>query len=380
MMRKGSFGRGKMVSVILVEDNEKNLLKLQNYINDYRDFEITGIFTNAKDAILSIEEKRPDIVFFGARSTYLNDTDLINYIKTVKKCSKLIFVIEEDFDYKFLELKELEHNPIYKSAYNFLLPSSSMVSNAKKCNRKSNKRQITCFGNLTIVNKENVTFVKWRTKKVKELFAYLICRYDKKISKDELISILFQGEDKTKALNHLYVTMSYLRKQLKDMGLSRKEFLIKNDYTLEIKDEICDFIDFDRFILKNSYIDDENIKEAEEVTKLYRGMFLEEEDYIWAYDIREFADKKYEELLLMISEYFREKNMLKKAEKALLKILAHNALSLNAYYQLLDLYIYCNRKEMFKKGYQKYDNVVRCEFNDLPEKKYVSFYNSLINE
>ncbi len=370
-----------MISVILLEDNEKKLIKLHNYIKDYRDFEITGMFTKIKDALLCIEEKRPEIVFFGVSTSYLTDMDIINNIRKITKTSKIILVIiEENFDYIFFELKEIVHDTVYKSGYDFLLPGSLTLTTTGKSIKKSNKRQITCFGNFTIVNKEDVTFVKWRTKKVKELFAYLICRYDKKISKDELISILFNGEDKTKALNHLYVTMSYLRKHLKDMGLTRKEFLIKNDYTLEIMDNVCDFIDFDRFILRNSFIDDDNIEEAEEITELYHGMFFEEEDYVWAYDIREFADKKYEELLLMISDYFREKNMMKKAEKALLKILDHNALSLNAYYQLLDLYIFCNRKEMFKKEYQKYDSIVRCEFNDIPEKRYVRFYNSLINE
>lgn len=369
-----------MVSVILLEDNEKNLLRLHNYIKDYKDFEICGMYTKLKDALLSVENKKPDIVFFGARSYYLNDTDIIIYIKKVNQLSKLIFVIQEDYDLKFLELKEIEHNPLCKNAYNFLSPNPPSVSFTRKYQKKNKKRQITCFGKLNIVDKDGVSFVKWRTKKVKELFAYLLCRHDKKITKDELINILFNGEDKTKALNHLYVTMSYLRKHLKEMGLLRKEFLIKSDYSLEIIDDICDFVDFDRFILKYSYIDDENIKEAEELTGLYHGMFLEEEDYIWAYDIREFADKKYEELLLMISDYFRERNMMKKSEKALLRILAHNPLSLNAYYQLLDLYIYCNRKEMFKKGYLKYLSVVKSEFNDIPEKKYVSFYNSLINE
>lgn len=362
-----------MVSIILLEDNENNLLRLHNYIKDYKDFEICGMYTKLKDALLYVENKKPDIVFFGARYNYLNETDIIKFIKKVKQFSKLIFVIQEDYDLKFLELKEIEFNPLCS-------PMSPSVSFTRKCPQKNRKRQITCFGKLTVVDKNDVTFVKWRTKKVKELFAYLICRHDKKITKDELITILFNGEDKTKALNHLYVTMSYLRKHLKEMGLLRKEFLIKSDYSLDIIDDICDFVDFERFIVKHSYIDDENINEAEELTGLYHGMFLEEEDYIWAYDIREFADKKYEELLLMISDYYRERNMMKKAEIALLRILAHNPLSLNAYNQLLDLYIYSNRKDMFKKGYLKYLNVVKGEFNDIPEKKYVSFYNSIINE
>lgn len=369
-----------MVSVILLEDNDENLVILHDHLKEYIGFEITGMYTKAKDALLSIEKKRPDIVFFGVRSLYFLDTDILMYIKKVKQLSKLVFVIQEDFELKFLELNELECNPFSKNAYSFLVPNTPVVSIAKKYNKKSKKRQITCFGKLLVVDKNNVAFVKWRTKKVKELFAYLICRHDKYITKDELITILFDGEDKTKALNHLYVTMSYLRKHLKDMGLLRKEFLIKNDYSLEIIDDICDFIDFDRFILKNSYIDDDNIKEAEDITQLYHGMFLEEEDYLWAYDIREFADKKYEELLLMISDYFRDKNMMKKAEKALLKILGHNPISINAYSQLLDLYMASNRKEMFKKGYKKYLSVIKCEFNDIPDKKYETFYNLLINE
>jgi two-component system LytT family response regulator len=216
-----------MVSVILLEDNEINLLKLHNYLKDYKDFEISGMYTKANDALLSIEKKKPDIVFFGARSIYLSDTDIIIYIKKVKQLSKLIIVIQEDYDLKFLELKEIEHNPFSKNANNFLLPNTPSVAITMKNYKKNKNRQITCFGRLTIVDKNNVAFVKWRTKKVKELFAYLICRHDKKISKDELITILFNGEDKTKALNHLYVTMSYLRKHLKDMGLLRKEFFNK---------------------------------------------------------------------------------------------------------------------------------------------------------
>lgn len=365
-----------MIRVILLESDKLYRERLIKYLDEYYDLCVLGTFKSILEEIDYIYSEQPDIIFVGIHMLCQMNNEIVSYINKMKFC-KIILVLYEEKGIRFIEFKEVGMGDIDKLP-NILLNHNPV---ATECNTKElklicnlGKRKIKCFGKLFIENENGIAYSHWRTKKVKELFAYIISKYDKVISKDELLRILFHGEDQKKSINHLYVTMSYLRKQLEVMGISRQELTIDTDYNLYIRYGVCDYVDFDLFVTRCQFIDDSNILEAEEIEILYTGMFLEEEDYVWAYDIREHSDKKYEELLIKMSYYYKNVNRYDDSEKCLLKIIEHNALSVIGYNEILNLYMIIGKDDYFKKEYVKYEEMLREEFDELPEEKYRDYY------
>lgn len=374
-----------MISIILLDSEIPSLNNLKSYLANYEYVNICGMYTDSNQFLKDFTEKSPDAVFLHMDSPQTSRIETAINIHKMNRNTKVFFVKDQKgYALNSFELDSLEHilKPIEKKQF-----KKSIIKFKKKCSPKLKKSieksiyYVNCFKKFNLLKKCNYTETfKWRTKKVKELLAYLICHYEKSISKDELVFVLFEGEEKKKAHNNLYVIMSYLRKQLQEFGIDRNKLLIKGDYTLEIADGICDFVDFDRFLKSNVKIDSENIRASEKMVELYKGMFLEEEDYLWAYQTREYLDQKYEELLLAIGTYYKEHQDMKKSEKALLKILSTNPLSYSANTQLLDLYMDYDKPDLFIKHFTQYSKLLKSEFHETPEKRHLKKYQMLTKE
>ena len=374
-----------MISVILIDRELTALKKLKNSLIKYEDINICGMHTNPSEAINDIEMKKPDAVFLDIENSCMSGIDTAINIQNINMNTEIIFIAEhEGFAVKAFEVEALDY--ILKPISSERL-KKSIIRLRKRVSMKDNMKesalQLKCFGNYHLTKNEMTTeSIKWRTNKVKELFAYLILKNGKDVHKSELIEVLFEGVDKKKAQNSLYVTMSYLRKQLEEFGIDRNSILVKENYTLEIASGVCDFVDFDRFLNRySSYeIEYENINNYEKIIKLYKGKFLEEEEYLWAYDIREYIDNKYEEMLISAADYYKKNKNLRKTEKTLLRIIDNNPLSEEGNKRLLELYIDFNKSKLYLKQYERYTTLLREELNVIPEKKYSNHYYSIYKD
>jgi len=370
-----------MISIILIDSEVTALKKLKNSLSRYGDINICGMYTNPIEAISEMEKKRPDAIFLNIENLYMGGIETAININNENMNIEIIFVAEkEEFAVKAFEVDALDY--ILKPISNERL-TKSIIRLRKRFNIKEQSKknkptlQLQCFGNYNLTKNEiNSESIKWRTNKVKELFAYLILKNGEEVHKSELIEILFEGIDQKKAQNSLYVTMSYLRKQLETFGISRNSILVKENYTLQIGKGVCDFVDFDRFLNKyyNDEVADENIGEYEEIVKLYKGEFLEKEDYLWAYDAREYIYNSYEKILISMAEYYKINKNFKKTENTLLRIIDNNSLSEEGNKKLLELYIDFKKTKLYLKQYEKYTITLKEELNVIPEEKYSNYY------
>lgn len=370
-----------MISVILIDRNLAALKKLKNHLIMYEDINICGIYNDPTEALKNIEIKKPDAIFLDIDNYYMSGIETATNIKSINSNMEIIFVTsDEEFAVKAFEINALDYmlKPISKERFKKSITRLRKICNIKDKDIIKNKIiQVQCLGNYNVTkNQLRGESIKWRTNKVKELFAYLVFKNGKFVSKSELIELLFPGIDKKKAQNSLYVTMSYLRKQLEDFGIDRNSILVNENYTLDISTGVCDFVDFDRFLCKylNSEVDDENIGEYEKIVKLYKGEYLEEEDYLWIYEIRAYLHNEYEKILLSMAEYYRTHREPKKAEKALLKIISNNSLSEEGNKRLLELYIESKKPKLYSKQYERYTILLKEELDIIPEKKYLNYY------
>jgi len=366
-----------MISVILVDDEVPALEELQYHLSKYPDVSVIDMYSNPMEAIAAIQAKKPDLIFLDIDMPFINGMEFALKIQDINIKTEIVFVTaHHEYSLQAFEVHALDYilKPIADERF-----SKTMARVIEQCNIRnyqSNKSEsvfIKCFGKFDIIKYDKNEVLKWRTAKTRELFLYLLCRHDKTITKNELINVLFEGFEEKKAQNNLYVTMFYLKKSLDILGT--KGISINENYTLNISPGICDFIDFTRLIDNDpETYDDEQIEEFENIIGKYKGLYLEEEDYLWAIETREFLDRKYEELSLFIANYYNERNQDKKAINSLIRLLRNNPLSEDGIIKLLDIYMSQENDEQYKKFYKEYEKTMKEEFDLEPEQKYSDYY------
>ncbi|MDE7299014.1 MAG: hypothetical protein K2N94_09345 [Lachnospiraceae bacterium] len=148
--------------------------------------------------------------------------------------------------------------------------------------------QLSCFGELRIHIGDEKNIVHWRTRKTKEMFAYL-WEQERPAGKEKIMDALWQegNEQGREALFH--TTLSYLKRAFSAIGISD---LIRTDnkrYTMNRQ-----HFHSDTQSLKQLYERWKGAKELDverefrELNRLYRGEYMEELDGSWALSGREY--------------------------------------------------------------------------------------------
>lgn len=364
-----------MISAILVDDEVPALEELQYHLSKYPEVSVIDMYSNPMEAIAAIQAKKPDLIFLDIDMPFINGMEFALKIQDINIKTEIVFVTaHHEYSLQAFEVHALDYilKPIADERF-----SKTMARVIEQCNirndqsKKSGSVYIKCFGKFDIIKNDKSEVLKWRTAKTRELFLYLLCRHNKTITKSELINVLFDGFEEKKAQNNLYVTMFYLKKILDIFGT--REISINENYTLNVSPGICDFIDFMSSI-DNDLDSDDKIEELETIMGKCKGLYLEEEDYFWAIETREFMDRKYEELSLFIADYYIERKQDRKAINTLIRLLRNNPLSEDGSKKILDIYMSQGNYEQYKKFYKEYEKTMQEEFDLEPEPKYSDYY------
>jgi two-component SAPR family response regulator len=241
---------------------------------------------------------------------------------------------------------------------------------------------IYCFGRFEVTRGKRVEeALSIRSKKMKEIFAYLLQRFEKPVGRDELLERFFSGHKDKKTINHLHVIIYKLRHTLESFGINRDQILIDQDYLLKAAPGICDYIDFVNFVKQHSTITGQNAREAEKILSSYRGAYLAEEDYRWAEDEREWLGNQYEMLHLKLAHYYAVNEEAVRAEETLLRLLNFDNLNEEGWQALLQLYLAHpdpTVQAKYLSVYERYSRMLTREFGTEPEERFKKHYLKMI--
>ena len=113
-----------MFSAILIDDQEEIIVSISKMIAHFfnEDIKIIGTYSSAEEAIISLSETEPDLIFMDMEMPYLNGIDAINLIPDNIK-SKVIVISGKDQ----YTIKALKFN-----VFDYLLKPVSLIE-FKKC-------------------------------------------------------------------------------------------------------------------------------------------------------------------------------------------------------------------------------------------------------
>ena len=371
-----------MIKAYVVDDELPALQELEYLLERYEDIEVAGVFEDPLEAVKNVLRDKPDVVFLDIDMPYINGIELALKIQTLRAGIIIIFVSAyTEYSLQAFKAYPLDYilKPIDEDRFRETMEHVVEQYRLRQTDaRNQSKASIRCFGSLEVTKSgTHIENLKLSNRKIKELFAYLIYRYGKSVPRRELMKLLFDGVEDKKTINHLHVTVYNLRNMLESFGIDRSLVEIKENYTLEMANGVCDYIDFVNFINNNPLLNVANVGEAKRIIELYKGSYLEEEDYIGAIDIREWLEERFESLLLKLANYYITLGKLQKAEQFLLRLVDKNPLAEDGNKALLQLYMSERDGDKYIKFYKKYVEVLNEELGAKPDAKYTRYYLSL---
>ncbi len=357
--------------VYIVDDEEYCLGDLKWRLHKYPDIEITGAFTDPNAALAAAGESCPDAAFLDIDMPKLDGLELA--LKIQAQCPGVIVIFVtahaqyalEAFrafplDFLLKPVKEarmdetIEH---LRAQHTLLHPATAPESRVR----------IRCFGSFELTAGDEI---KWGTRRVRELFLYLLDRRGAAPSKDEMLSALFGGQTDKNAAHNLYMTIYRLRSLLSALDAEGKYIRMTDDYSLTVATGVCDYADFMAFAQGSPVISAKNAAEAARALNLYKGPYLESECCEWASETAHETETEYERIALGLAGYHALAGRVPEAEGVLGAMLTRNPLSADGYAALLDLYIEDGNRAAYCERYEQYVRMLKHELRVKPQAKY----------
>ncbi|MEN6325316.1 MAG: response regulator [Syntrophomonas sp.] len=268
-----------MLKIAAVDDENHALERFENVISSREDVELCGLFDDGDDFLAYIRKHPLDIVFLDIEMPEKTGLELAEEILTVNPNILVVFATAfNQYAVEAFELNALDYilKPISKER---LAKTFERIASRRRPAQKTTARQIhgnsiyiQCFSSFEVLI--NGTAVPFSSAKARELLAFLVSRSGSAVSWEQITEALWYDIDYEKAHNNLYATVYRLRKWLTEQGIPQILECKRNRYRV-IPDQFgCDLYEFKKA---------EQTGDRAKMQLLYKGRFMEENGYEWAY-------------------------------------------------------------------------------------------------
>ncbi len=189
--------------------------------------------------------------------------------------------------------------------------------------------EVLTLGPLRVIVKgQEVTALRWRTTKARDLLAYLAHRTEP-ASPERILEALWPGVERKKASTSFHSTMYRLRQALRHVYPG--DFILHSGKLYQLAEGLVstDRQRFERLaarVLKED-ASPEAVPYLEEMISLYRGEYLMELDYVWVVQDREHLKQLYSDASMKLGCYYLKEGQYSQATKHLRPLIAINPVS-----------------------------------------------------
>lgn len=272
------------MNVIILEDERMAIDVLSIMLSRLTQFQISikGAFTNAVDALIFLEKESVDIIFLDIEMIDMHGMQVAEQLLISQPSLQIIFVTAHaQFALEAFEVEATDYllKPVHEKRLVKALTKAHQryllqVKESKES--KENCLYAHTLGSFYLLDARHEV-VKWRTRKVRELFLYLLFHQKKPKLNVVIIDELWPDFIFEKAASNLHTSIYQLRKLLKENDINDSIQLVNNHYQLNVEIDS----DYDELIelLEQEDHDEESIQL---LLNCYEGDFLAEEEYPWA--------------------------------------------------------------------------------------------------
>ncbi|MHA7966876.1 response regulator [Paenibacillus sp. CAU 1782] len=279
-----------MLKAMLIDDEKIALDVLEILLNEIGGVQVISKCQLVSEALASAGRLQPDIIFLDIEMPGMNGLDAGKQLSGLCPDAEIVFVTAyhqyavQAFDARAIDYllkpvaKERLEETLQRYARLRLRRSELEGAILQKSPEGKSRLQLKVLGSLELYDK-NGKLMSWRTKKTKELFAYLWLHGGKPVHRYHLMDELWPNIDSEKAQALFHTTLYSLRNILKAEGLVGKVEFGDERYWMS-----TDWIGSDFGRLEELLDNGEGTAEdyTDELLSLYRGDLLEMEFYQWA--------------------------------------------------------------------------------------------------
>lgn len=200
--------------------------------------------------------------------------------KTAALTSRYLKLCSDNGIYEYFRLRSA-YNPILEFAYCRGIETEFTARMMEFVGYRPKKAYAETLGAFTVYqDRERKKIVKFRTKKERELLAFLLDAGDCGATKEQISNAIWRDSESGNIKNLIAVNLRHIKNDLEVAGIKESVVCRENRYFI-CRDEIeCDFELFERayeeFKLNNA------AAQVRELLSLYKGEYLSDFEALWA--------------------------------------------------------------------------------------------------
>ncbi|MEK4909261.1 response regulator [Niallia sp. FSL M8-0099] len=268
--------------VIIIDDEKWAIEVLVRQLNRLTNVNIVKTFTNPLEAYRELPKLNVDVVFLDIEMGEVDGLEFAAKLLALPTHMDIIFVTAyNQYALDAFEVNAIDYliKPVTIARLKKTFDKLRIYGRADSqvlTDKKQRSLYANVMGGFQLLDQDE-SVVKWRTKKVKELFIYLWQHKGILVHKTKIIDNLWTDIPIDKSLTLLHTSIYQLRKTLKILGLEDPIVFLNDHYKFDciIKNDIDRLLE----IFAKKVVSEEMI---EEVLSIYKGDYLEEEDFEWA--------------------------------------------------------------------------------------------------
>lgn len=356
-----------MITALLADDEEHALSLLELLLHQTGEVKVIGRCGNGIDALAQIGELKPDVAFLDIEMPGMNGLEVAERLGSASSATHIVFVTAYDryavsaFENDALDylLKPLEVDRLNRTVGRVKRAVAQRRSEAREPavataaeSKPPGALHVQLLGEIQ-VSIEGRGRLKWRTSKEKELFAYLAVHYGSRIHRDVLLDELWPEEHYQKAKVYLHTCVSYLRRDLRQLGMEDAVVYEDEKYSLSPQLERSDYREFVEAAAAIQLPGASNAERLERAVALYSGRLFRSEDYQWADDEIRHTESAIEAQLLKLTEFYEGQRDYGRMIATGRRLLQHSPYSEEAYRILMKGYAGSGKHDEVYRVYEE---------------------------
>ncbi|MGE7918821.1 response regulator [Viridibacillus sp. NPDC093762] len=367
-----------MMRVLLIDDEEIALEVLEIMTSNIEGIEIVGKYTNPVLALQELANIQVDVIFIDMEMPGMHGIEFAEKVMERYSNIEVLFVTAHpQFAIEAFEVNASDYllKPVsmtrLRKAIKKVEERITLYKSRKGLSEQTHKVLYARFMSSFALQDYQQNEVKWRTRKVKELFIFLWHNRENPIHKANVVEALWPEMDATKAVTLLHTTVYQLRKAIKDIGVENSITLVNDHYKLSVP-LTSDVLELMQIV----QTEDMHPLKAERLLELYSGDYLEGDVYPWSIQYQQWIKQAvllYLEKFITSTESKIDQNAL--VEKCLEKMLILDMYNETIMHQLLKHYQQLNNTQKIKALYETITNNLVDELGIQIPKEIVDLYN-----
>lgn len=361
-----------MLNVIIIDDEIHAIKLVEHYLNEIAKVHILR-FQDPLQVFQIDDLSKIDVIFLDIEMPGVNGFDFAKEISEHNEKIKIVFVtafsqyavgaFELDTVVDYL-VKPISKERLQKTMNRLIKPDETLDSDLA----------ISCFGAFEAYYKGEP--IAWKTYKVKELFVYLLHQHTP-VDRLKIFDDLWPELPDEKAKVNFHTCISLLRKAFREMGYDHVIKRTGSQYQFTLTTYQSDIQAIEQALAELQQEPPVNPeKNYEKILSLYKGVYLEREDYHWSFHKREELQQNVHTCLLSRASQFVKSGSLEQAALYFQKMIEVNPTVEETYYQLMNVYMQLDKKIEALKLYSRLEATLE-EFGLEPSSSSKKIYKEI---